>query len=86
MGIAIAAAPAGATPGAHVINDLWYKNAVIYCLSVATYMDANADGVGDFAGLMNRLDYIQGLGATAVWLMPRCAASVWASAATTKAA
>ena len=31
-----------------MINDLWYKNAVIYCLSVDTYMDANGDGIGDF--------------------------------------
>jgi maltose alpha-D-glucosyltransferase/alpha-amylase len=53
-----------------VINDLWYKNAVIYCVSVATYMDANRDGIGDFAGLMRRLDYLQGLGITAIWLMP----------------
>jgi maltose alpha-D-glucosyltransferase/alpha-amylase len=53
-----------------MINDLWYKNAVIYCLSVATYMDANGDGVGDFQGLMRRLDYLQGLGITALWLMP----------------
>jgi len=55
---------------ASMINDLWYKNAVIYCLSVATYMDANGDGVGDFSGLMHRLDYLHGLGITAVWLMP----------------
>jgi maltose alpha-D-glucosyltransferase / alpha-amylase len=53
-----------------MINDLWYKNAVVYCLSVATYMDANGDGVGDFSGLMRRLDYLQGLGITALWLMP----------------
>jgi len=53
-----------------VINDLWYKNAVIYCLSVATYMDANGDGIGDFQGLMRRLDYLHGLGITAIWLMP----------------
>jgi maltose alpha-D-glucosyltransferase/alpha-amylase len=53
-----------------VINDLWFKNAVVYCLSVATFMDANGDGVGDFAGLMRRLDYIHGLGVTAIWLMP----------------
>ncbi len=53
-----------------MINDLWYKNAVVYCLSVATYMDANGDGVGDFSGLMRRLDYLQGLGVTAIWLMP----------------
>jgi maltose alpha-D-glucosyltransferase/alpha-amylase len=53
-----------------MINDLWYKNAVIYCLSVDTYMDANGDGIGDFAGLVRRLDYLHGLGVTAVWLMP----------------
>jgi maltose alpha-D-glucosyltransferase/alpha-amylase len=53
-----------------MINDLWYKNAIIYCLSVGTYMDSNADGVGDFSGLMRRLDYISGLGVSAVWLMP----------------
>ncbi len=53
-----------------MINDLWYKNAIVYCLSVATYMDANGDGVGDFKGLMRRLDFLQGMGITAVWLMP----------------
>ena len=53
-----------------MINDLWYKDAVIYCLSVATFMDANGDGVGDFTGLMRRLDYLQGMGVTALWLMP----------------
>jgi maltose alpha-D-glucosyltransferase/alpha-amylase len=54
----------------NMINDLWYKNAVIYCLSVATYMDANGDGIGDFQGLIRQLDYLQGMGVTAVWLMP----------------
>src|ERR1700751_778430 len=53
-----------------MINDLWYKNAVIYCLSVGTYMDADGDGTGDFPGLMRRLDYLHGLGVTAIWLMP----------------
>src|SRR5438270_916197 len=53
-----------------MINDLWYKNAVIYCLSVGTYMDANGDGTGHFQGLMRRLDYLHGLGVTAIWLMP----------------
>jgi maltose alpha-D-glucosyltransferase/alpha-amylase len=53
-----------------LINDLWYKNAVIYCLSVGTYMDSNADGIGDFQGLQRRLDYLHGLGITAIWLMP----------------
>ena len=42
-----------------MINDLWYKNGIIYCLSVGTFMDANGDGIGDFAGLERRLDYIQ---------------------------
>ena len=53
-----------------MVNDLWYKDAVIYCLSVATFMDTNGDGVGDFTGLMRRLDYLQGMGATTLWLMP----------------
>src|SRR5580658_5282608 len=53
-----------------MINDLWYKNAVIYCLSIATYLDSDGDGIGDFPGLMSRLDYLQGMGITAVWLMP----------------
>jgi maltose alpha-D-glucosyltransferase/alpha-amylase len=53
-----------------MINDLWYKNAVIYCLSIATYLDSDGDGIGDFRGLMSRLDYLQGLGVTAIWLMP----------------
>jgi maltose alpha-D-glucosyltransferase/alpha-amylase len=52
------------------IDDLWYKNAVIYCLDVEKYQDANSDGVGDFEGLMRRLDYLAGLGATCVWLQP----------------
>ena len=53
-----------------MINDLWYKNAIVYCLSVGTYMDANGDGIGDFEGLTRRLDYLQGLGITTIWLMP----------------
>jgi maltose alpha-D-glucosyltransferase/alpha-amylase len=53
-----------------VIKDLWYKNAIVYCLNVATFMDTNGDGVGDFEGLMRRLDYLAGLGITCIWLMP----------------
>jgi maltose alpha-D-glucosyltransferase/alpha-amylase len=53
-----------------MINDLWYKNAIIYCLSIATYLDSDGDGIGDFQGLMGRLDYLQGIGVTALWLMP----------------
>jgi maltose alpha-D-glucosyltransferase / alpha-amylase len=53
-----------------MIDDLWYKNGVFYCLSVGAYMDANGDGIGDFKGLLRRLDYLHGLGVTAIWLMP----------------
>jgi maltose alpha-D-glucosyltransferase / alpha-amylase len=53
-----------------MIDDLWYKNAIFYCLNVGTFMDANGDGIGDFEGLMRRLDYLAGLGVTALWLMP----------------
>ena len=52
------------------IDDLWYKNAVIYCLDVEKYQDANGDGIGDFEGLSRRLDYLPGLGVTCVWLQP----------------
>ncbi len=51
-------------------DDLWYKNAIIYCLDVETFQDANGDGIGDFEGLKRRLDYLHGLGVTCVWLQP----------------
>jgi maltose alpha-D-glucosyltransferase / alpha-amylase len=53
-----------------VIHDLWYKNAVIYCLNVETFLDSNGDGVGDFVGLTDRLPYLAGLGVTCLWLLP----------------
>ncbi|MDY0040110.1 MAG: alpha-amylase family protein [Desulforhabdus sp.] len=53
-----------------MIEDLWYKNTVIYSLDLETFMDANGDGVGDFDGLMRRLDYLHWLGVGAVWLAP----------------
>src|SRR5579871_4984517 len=51
-------------------DPLWYKDAVIYQLHVRGYFDGNDDGVGDFAGLTSKLDYIQSLGVSAVWLQP----------------
>jgi trehalose synthase len=51
-------------------SDRWWKSAVIYCLDVETFLDWNGDGVGDFAGLANRLDYLAELGITCLWLMP----------------
>ncbi|HEY0591446.1 MAG TPA: alpha-amylase family protein, partial [Thermoanaerobaculia bacterium] len=53
-----------------MIQDLWYKNAVIYSLDLETFMDANGDGTGDFEGLARRLDYLNALGVDAVWLAP----------------
>ncbi|MET1754516.1 alpha-amylase family protein [Novosphingobium sp. RD2P27] len=53
-----------------MIPDLWYKNAVIYSFSLDAYLDANGDGTGDLRGAMRRLDYLQGLGVTAVWIAP----------------
>jgi maltose alpha-D-glucosyltransferase/alpha-amylase len=51
-------------------DSLWYKDAVIYQLHVRTFCDSNADGIGDFVGLTQRLDYLQELGTTAIWLLP----------------
>ncbi len=51
-------------------DPLWYKDAVIYQLHVKSFFDANNDGVGDFAGLMDKLDYVADLGVTAIWLLP----------------
>ncbi len=48
----------------------WYKDAVIYQLHVKTFLDGNGDGVGDFQGLIRKLDYLADLGVTAVWLLP----------------
>lgn len=51
-------------------RDYWYKNAIIYCLDVETFMDGNGDGIGDFKGLISRLDEIASLGVTCIWLLP----------------
>ncbi|MBT1703701.1 alpha-amylase family protein [Chryseosolibacter indicus] len=53
-----------------MIEDLWYKNAVIYSLDLETFMDRNGDGIGDFEGLASRLDYLHALGIDTVWLAP----------------
>jgi len=51
-------------------SDQWWKNGVFYCLDVETYLDTDGDGTGDFAGLIERVDYLSGLGVTTIWLMP----------------
>lgn len=67
------AATASTTPThslAPIGDPLWYKDAIIYQLHIKSFFDANNDGVGDFAGLNAKLDYIVNLGVTAVWMLP----------------
>jgi maltose alpha-D-glucosyltransferase/alpha-amylase len=60
------------SPAPSAANDdpLWYKDAVIYQVHVKSFFDSNNDGIGDFPGLTERLDYLQGLGVTCVWILP----------------
>jgi len=51
-------------------DTLWYKDAIIYQLHVRTFCDSNGDGIGDFPGLIQKLDYLQELGVNAIWLLP----------------
>jgi len=53
-------------------NPQWYKDAIIYELHVRAFADSNGDGMGDFPGLTAKLDYLQDLGITAIWLLPFC--------------
>ena len=57
-------------PAKITANALWYKDAVIYQLHVKSFCDGNGDGIGDFDGLISKLDYISSLGANTVWLLP----------------
>ena len=52
------------------LTDLWWKNAIVYCLDVESFLDSDGDGIGDFRGLTERIDYLAGLGVTCIWLMP----------------
>ena len=51
-------------------SDLWWKSAIVYCLDVETFLDRNGDGVGDLDGLIERIDYLAGIGVSCLWLMP----------------
>src|SRR5260221_4528597 len=53
-------------------DPLWYKDAVIYEVHVRAFFDESGDGMGDFAGLTQKLDYLQDLGVTAIWMLPFC--------------
>jgi maltose alpha-D-glucosyltransferase/alpha-amylase len=55
---------------ASALDPLWYKDAIIYELHVRAFADSNNDGIGDFPGLMSKLDYLQELGVTCLWLLP----------------
>jgi maltose alpha-D-glucosyltransferase / alpha-amylase len=55
---------------ASATDSLWYKDAIIYELHVRAFADSNGDGIGDFPGLISRLDYLQDLGVTCIWLLP----------------
>ena len=59
-----------ADDGALPLDPLWYKDAIIYELHVKTFHDSDGDGIGDFRGLIEKLDYLSELGATAIWLLP----------------
>ena len=51
-------------------NSAWYKDAIVYQLHVKSFYDSNGDGIGDFRGLTEKLDYLKNLGITAIWLLP----------------
>ena len=51
-------------------SQLWYKDAIIYEVHVRSFADSNGDGIGDFRGLTRKLDYLQDLGVSAIWLLP----------------
>ena len=51
-------------------SDQWWKGAIVYCLDVETFLDWDGDGMGDLAGLTERIDYLAGLGVSVLWLMP----------------
>jgi maltose alpha-D-glucosyltransferase / alpha-amylase len=56
-------------PGS-AMDPLWYKDAIVYELHVRAFKDGNGDGIGDFPGLIQKLDYLRDLGATCLWLLP----------------
>src|SRR5437899_7595380 len=70
MQLPIASLTASRLKSQTMSDSLWYKDAIIYELHVKTFHDSNADGIGDFRGLIEKLDYLQELGISAIWLLP----------------
>ena len=75
MAAELLAVPPPQTADSHSVSGtettpLWYKDVVIYQLHVRAFFDSNGDGIGDFIGLTSKLDYLQDLGVTALWLLP----------------
>ena len=62
--------PAGSVVSRDGADPLWFKDAIIYQLHVKSFMDSNGDGIGDFPGLISKLDYIADLGVSVIWLLP----------------
>ncbi|MCU1246720.1 MAG: alpha amylase, catalytic subdomain, partial [Acidobacteria bacterium] len=52
------------------MSDFWYRDGIIYQTHVRAFFDSNDDGIGDFPGLTRKLDYLQDLGVTTIWLLP----------------
>ncbi|WP_019305156.1 maltose alpha-D-glucosyltransferase, partial [Xanthomonas oryzae] len=67
---AVASLQADAEPSAVVADQRWYKDAIIYQVHVKSFFDSNDDGIGDFPGLISKLDYIAELGVDTIWLLP----------------
>ena len=67
----VAASPeAAASPAAATELSRWYKDAVIYQLHIKAFFDSDDDGIGDFRGLTDKLDYVRDLGVNTIWLLP----------------
>lgn len=62
--------PTGTLVSKDGVDPLWFKDAIIYQLHVKSFMDSNGDGIGDFPGLISKLDYIADLGVNVIWLLP----------------
>src|SRR6185503_5857381 len=62
--------PVTPAPSAAADDPLWFKDAVIYHAHVKSFFDSNSDGIGDFRGITEKLDYLQGLGITCLWILP----------------